>query len=47
MTQHICIDFWTNSTQVWIQGGAKIGDGAPSLMNFVFRTEGYSNKPNT
>ena len=30
-----------------IQGGAKIGHGgSPSLRNFLFRPEGYSNKPN-
>ena len=45
MTPHICIDFWVNSAQGWIQGGAKIGHGvSPSPKNFFFRPEGYSNK---
>ena len=38
--------FWARSAQGRIQGGAKIGHGgSPSLRNFFFRLEGYSNKP--
>ena len=32
MTPHICIAFWSNSAQGWIQGGAKIGHGGPLLQ---------------
>ena len=47
MTPHICIDFRAKSVQGRIQSWAIIGQwGAPSPINFFFRPEGYSNKPN-
>ena len=44
---HLWLDFSANPTQGWIQGGAKLGHGgSPSLRNFFFKPEGYSDKPN-
>ena len=47
MALHLWLDFSENPAQGWIQGGAKIVHrGSPSLRNFFFRREGYSNKSN-
>ena len=47
MVPYKCCCFLARSAQGRIQGGAKIGHGgSPSLRNFFFRPEGYSNKPN-
>ena len=55
MVPYNCCCFLARSAQGRIQGGAKIGHGggggggggvSPSLRNFFYRSEGYSNKPN-
>ena len=47
MTPHLWLDFSANPAQVWIQGGAKIGQwGVPSPKDCFFRLEGYSDKMN-
>ena len=47
MVPYRCCCFSAKSVQGRIQGGAKIGHrGSPSSMNFCYRLEGYSNKPN-
>ena len=47
MVSNLCLGFSANSAQGWIQGGAKIGQWeVPSPKDFLFRLEGYSNKPN-
>ena len=47
MVPYKCCCFSARSAQGQIQGGVKIGHGgSPSLRNFFFRPEGYSDKPN-
>ena len=47
MVPYKCYCFRPDPSRGRIQGGAKIGHGgSPSLTNFFFRLEGYSNKPN-
>ena len=47
MTPHMCIDFWAQSSQGWIQGGAIIGRvGALLQRTSSSELEGYSNKQN-
>ena len=47
MVPYKCCCFSARSAQGRIQGGAKIGyRGSPSLRNFFFRPEGYSDKSN-
>ena len=47
MAPHMHLGVSAGSTQGRIQGGAKIGHGGPpSSINFFFRAERYSDKPN-
>ena len=47
MTPHLWLDFSANSTQGWIQGGAKIGQwGVSSPKDYSLGLEGYSDKAN-